>query len=120
MASSWTVSRKVGVWVFASVVLSIVIGAVAYYSNGALLDSVAWRVHSETVLDTIERLRGDLLTAESGERGYLITGDVSYLQPYTAALPAIDRDLEAIQSLTGDNAAQQRRVDEVRPHIQNR
>jgi signal transduction histidine kinase len=35
-----------------------------------------------------------LLDAETGERGYLLTGDLAYLRPYEAAMPVLDNLLE--------------------------
>ena len=41
--------------------------------------------------------------AETGQRGYLLTGEAAYLQPYEAALPLIDPQLAALALATADN-----------------
>jgi two-component system cell cycle sensor histidine kinase/response regulator CckA len=45
--------------------------------------------HSRRVTDQVQRLLSLLKDAETGQRGYLLTGDERYLAPYTAALPEI-------------------------------
>ena len=63
------------------------------------------------------RLSSLVQEAETSQRGYLITGDPSYLDPFTTArreLPAAEAEL---RPLTGDNAEQQDRLDQLRPII---
>ena len=49
--------------------------------------------------------------AESGERGFLLTGDESYLAPYNSAIAALPRGLKELKDLTSDNPRQQARCD---------
>ena len=64
-------------------------------------------VHTHQVLEGLERLVSLLKDAETGQRGFLLTGEGRYLEPYTAASGRIPRQLDALFSLTGDNPAQQ-------------
>ena len=41
--------------------------------------------------------------AESGQRGFLLTGDPSYLKPYMAALPKIDQTFARLRELINAN-----------------
>jgi CHASE3 domain sensor protein len=56
--------------------------------------------------------RASLLNAESGQRGYLLTGDKSYLQPYQAALAKQKENENAYPEL--DNPEQHRRLKELK------
>jgi PAS domain S-box-containing protein len=47
-----------------------------------------------------------LIDAETGQRGFLITGESSYLEPYNAALAALPPRLERLRRLTADNPRQ--------------
>ncbi len=47
----------------------------------------------------INKLLQHMLDAETGQRGYLLTGDERYLEPYTTASADIDRNLEALRQL---------------------
>jgi PAS domain S-box-containing protein len=55
-----------------------------------------------------------VVDAETGQRGYLITDDAAYLQPYQAATSQLDMRLAKLDSLTKKSAAQQRNMQELR------
>jgi signal transduction histidine kinase len=47
----------------------------------------------------INKLLQHMLDAETGQRGYLLTGDARYLEPYNAALADIDHNLDSLRQL---------------------
>jgi len=47
----------------------------------------------------INKLLQHMLDAETGQRGYLLTGDARYLEPYNAALADIDHNLDTLRQL---------------------
>jgi PAS domain S-box-containing protein len=51
-----------------------------------------------------------LKDAETGQRGYVITGSTQYLEPYEAALAALPQQIDRLRVLTSDNADQQGRL----------
>jgi CHASE3 domain sensor protein len=55
--------------------------------------------------------------AETGQRGYIITGNESYLEPYKSALGAIPTTVADVRKLTTDSADQQRRLANLAPVI---
>ncbi|MBV8590032.1 MAG: CHASE3 domain-containing protein, partial [Acetobacteraceae bacterium] len=55
--------------------------------------------------------------AERGQRGFLITGDDAYLEPYRAGLKEAPQRLRELQQLTSENPAQQRRIGELDTQI---
>jgi len=48
--------------------------------------------------------------SETGQRGYLITGDDRYLEPYNAAVATIETSVQRVKHLTEDNPRQQARI----------
>jgi CHASE3 domain sensor protein len=95
------------------VLAGLAAGAVALASANA----DAWSAHSAEVRQAEARLFRLIQEAETGQRGFLLTGDLIYLDPFTAArreLPAAEAEL---RYLTGDNAEQQARLDQLRPII---
>jgi serine phosphatase RsbU (regulator of sigma subunit)/CHASE3 domain sensor protein len=50
------------------------------------------------------KLLASLVDQETGERGFVITGDRKFLQPFTAAQQAVQADITQIGSLAGDDA----------------
>ena len=54
-----------------------------------MIENDAWVAHSHQVRTELADLLSELKDAETGQRGYVITGDDSYLEPYQAALGTI-------------------------------
>lgn len=64
--------------------------------------------------DQIQQAFSLLQDAETGQRGYVITGDPAFLQPYRAALAGIGRNDEELDKLVSDRQDQQRRLTRLR------
>src|SRR5688572_10393979 len=67
--------------------------------------------HTHRVLEHLAQVLSLLGEAESSQRGYIITGDASYLGPYDSAVRAVSSRLDSIRTLTSDNPSQQARLD---------
>src|SRR5436190_4329460 len=76
--------------------------------------------HTLEVQKDIATVEGRLRDAESGQRGYIISGDVRFLEPFDRALASIDRDVDALARATMDNPRQQAALAELRPLIARR
>ena len=74
-------------------------------------DAAAAVQHSELVRVQLERALTTIVNAETGQRGYLLTQDSTYLRPYQTARTDIEHEVAIIRELTADNPLQQRRVD---------
>ncbi len=83
-------------------------------------ESSGWVEHTNEVLRNISALEKSVLQAESGERGYLLTGGSSYFESYNRAQANIPKLVERIRRAVADNPGQVQRVDELRPSIEAR
>jgi methyl-accepting chemotaxis protein len=101
----------------AALLLLLAIGAVAYTNVGKITDNQKMVVHTYEVLAGLEAILTDLKDAETGQRGYLITGKDEYLAPYLNAKGEIGKDIETVAGLTSDNPAQQERISTLRPLV---
>jgi len=68
-------------------------------------------VRTFQVIEAARGLDHAVQDAERGQRGFLITGDDSYLDPYRAGLQEAPAKLQELRRLTADNPDQQRRID---------
>jgi methyl-accepting chemotaxis protein len=93
------------------------VGAVGYRSSETLVDNDHRVTHSHLVLEGLDHVLSLLKDTETGQRGYVMTGEDAYLEPYLAARPAIARAMEDLRHLTADAPQQQRRLDEAAPLI---
>jgi PAS domain S-box-containing protein len=70
--------------------------------------------HTRQVLFELQRTESILKDAETGQRGFLYTGDPKYLEPYNLAVVQVTPGIDAIAQLTGDNPHQQARISALR------
>ena len=91
----------------------VVIVVVSYLSVVRVNENRAWVDHTHEVLSSLELLLATATDSETAERGYVITGDESYLEPYRQAAAAVDGETKHLRALTADNPAQQQRLDSV-------
>ena len=66
---------------------------VSYLDSLAFRNAAAGADRSRIVLDQTQKLISDLKDAESGQRGYLLTGEAEHLADYSEAVPKVRRDL---------------------------
>jgi signal transduction histidine kinase/CheY-like chemotaxis protein/CHASE3 domain sensor protein len=100
-----------------AVVFFLISGAAAYFNLRTLRDDNQKIVHSHEVITTLDELLSGAQNAETGQRGFLLTSNEKYLEPYSAALIEIPPKLEQITELTRDNPAQKPRTDALRLHL---
>jgi PAS domain S-box-containing protein len=74
-------------------------------------ESNMWVQHTDSVLFNLEATLSILKDAETGSRGYLLTSEKDFLDPYYAAISKLDENVLAIKKLTSDNPSQQNKVD---------
>jgi signal transduction histidine kinase/CheY-like chemotaxis protein len=97
-----------------------VIGFMTWDRFAAAQSARQWTEHTYQVLGGIRELEIAVRDADSGQRGYLLTGDSAYLAPYDAALSRTSILLGELQRLTADNPAQQARLRTLAPAWQQR
>ncbi|CAN5206290.1 response regulator [soil metagenome] len=92
-------------------------GAIAYRNVEVLRTNNQKILHSHTVLIALDELLSTAQDAETGQRGYLLTGNDKYLEPYAAAVAAVGSRIDNVASLTQDNATQQANLIQVKRHV---
>lgn len=104
-------NARFGLWV-------IVIGLIAAFAAG--IQIVIWEQEAQTLSDAQERIAHQMLQlraamtalddAESGTRGYLLTGDEQYLRPYDEGRRALDVALGQLNEFSGSDPAALTRI----------
>jgi methyl-accepting chemotaxis protein len=113
----WTFGKKIALGFAMSFALLAAIGVVAYRTIDSLTKTSYSVTHSHAVLERLAEVLSQLTDAETGQRGFVITGDDAYLEPYRSGTAAVPKLLEDLRELTADNASQQRRLGEVQPLV---
>src|SRR5258708_26142546 len=102
--------------------VALILSALAWSSDLArrAQDGRAWVRHGEAVLTSASAARSHLKEAETGQRGYLLTGEPNYLAPYRSGHDSVGVELHRLETLTSDNARQQRTLATLGPVIRRR
>jgi PAS domain S-box-containing protein len=104
-----------------SLSLSLVgVGIAAYWNFLHYSDRVRWVEHTYKVIDVSEHLLSNLKDSETGQRGYLLTQDSDYLEPFDGSQASIREDLWQLKQLTQDNPTQKLSVERLEILVQKK
>lgn len=117
MNKDWTLLQRLGFGFAIAAITLLIVATVGYTNTSRLIDNDNWVTHSHQVRTDIADLLSDLKDAETGQRGFVITGDEAYLEPYESALPQIEKSWDDVKNLTVDNPEQQKSLEQLRPLI---
>ncbi|WP_430246357.1 response regulator [Neorhizobium sp. DAR64861/K0K2] len=104
----------------AAVVFFVISAAVAVYTTQTLRASNESVVKTHQVIVSIDLLLSDVQDAETGQRGYLLTGNEPYLQPYQRAVAQIQARLARVESLITRDTAQSYRLEDLRNSVSSK
>jgi PAS domain S-box-containing protein len=100
---------------FAAIVLVLLGAFVAERTNLRNVYGAAESVaHTQAVRAALQELLAAAVDAETGQRGFILMGDESYLEPYRGSLQTLASDIARARTLTADNPAQQSDLDQLR------
>jgi methyl-accepting chemotaxis protein len=120
MFSNWSVGRRLLAGFGLAGLTLLVIAFVSYRNITGLIENDGWVDHGHQVRTELAVLLSIIKDAETGQRGYLLTGNDSYLEPYEAASREIKGTLDQVVQLTVDNPHQQRRMAVLGPLIDSK
>ena len=103
-----------------TLVITLGLGLFSYRNLMDTREANRWEKHTYRVIAELNNLFSSLKDAESGERGFVITGNPSYLDPYFNAQVTVKRHLAALRNLTRDNPDQQGRLARIEPLIRTK
>jgi signal transduction histidine kinase/CheY-like chemotaxis protein len=102
------------------VAILLLVGGMTWDRFQAARVGQEWSEHSYQVLGAIKDLNLAVRRAETGERGYLLTGKDSYLAPYNDAVDNVNFLQGELQRQTADNPAEQARLHILSPIVQHK
>ncbi|HWG20082.1 MAG TPA: CHASE3 domain-containing protein [Terracidiphilus sp.] len=111
--------RRIGIVAGFSLLLALLIvnAAVTRRQLGLQIGAQYSVSRTRQVLMELNQLELLLVDAETGQRGYLYTGDSKYLAPYQDAISKIEPQLDTVAKLTADNSSQQAMIPELRNRV---
>jgi signal transduction histidine kinase/ActR/RegA family two-component response regulator len=99
---------------FVTAALAAVITAAAFWLDARNKSDDRWVQHSMSVRDQLDQVLNLIQAAETGQRGYLLTGRDSYLEPHTEAAAELPAALDHAAGLVGNDLRQSRALVDLR------
>jgi signal transduction histidine kinase len=96
-----------------SIALLVVNATLLIVNTAATMDSHAQYARSYEIKRSLSSFQSVITAAESGQRGYLLTGQTGYLEPYYVAMRSWRSELDKLRNLTADNPARQADIAEL-------
>lgn len=96
-----------------SIALLVVNASLLIINTAATMDSHAQYARSYEIKRALSTFQSVITAAESGQRGYLLTGQTGYLEPYYVAMRSWRAEIDRLRNLTADNPARQQDIAEL-------
>ncbi len=105
-----------------SLIVSIflVVSVTTFRSVNDLIESKTIEDHTHEVLQVLESIISNMSDAETGQRGYLLTGELKYLEPYNSGVSTVQGTIEEVTDLTADNPNQQERTPKLKNLVEQK
>ncbi|WP_438010990.1 CHASE3 domain-containing protein [Sorangium sp. So ce321] len=120
MKTTWTIPQQIAASLLFPLIVLIMLAVVSVHNAARLLEISQELKQTYRVLAELDELHAHFLDAETGQRGFIITGDDAFLEPYGVALHSLDADYEELRRLTEDSPVEQERLDRLRPIMRDK
>ncbi|MEY2545680.1 MAG: hypothetical protein QOG48_797, partial [Verrucomicrobiota bacterium] len=116
----WSLNRTTTAGFALGVLLMVVAAAAAFSFTKRMLETTTWITHRQEVLKEIQKIMTNVSELAGAERLYVIVGDEQFLKGREQTKTEVEQDVSNVGKLTADNAAQQQRLNELKPLIAQR
>jgi methyl-accepting chemotaxis protein len=117
--TNFTIARKLVVAFSAVIAVMIATSFMVYQKLSFIQTSAGWTTHTYLVLETLDATMAAMVDQETGLRGYLVSGDDHFLDPYRKGGEAYAAAFLKVKELTSDNPTQQARLDAMNQFAQS-
>jgi methyl-accepting chemotaxis protein len=120
MFGNLTVGKRLIIGFGLAALTLVIIAFVSYQNASLLIEDERSVAQTHQVRTELADLLSELKDAETGQRGFLLTGEDSYLDPYRSALTAIKKTYADVKELTSGNPVQQQRLAAIAPLMEKK
>lgn len=104
--SNIKVKQKILLGIFSPLLLLIVLTGTVFFALDRLDETEHWVAHTQKVITNANSIITSAINIETGMRGYLLTGQQDYLEPYEKGSQLVYHQLEELRNLVKDNQPQ--------------
>lgn len=116
-ASQWSITKKTRTLLGLASVILVGLNILFYWSYTKQKETTERVAQSRLTLQKLETILSLTKDAETGQRGYLLTGQESYLEPYNLAVKTLEPQLAQLKTLSGTESDQQQQLRNLQPLI---
>ncbi len=113
-SSNLTVARRLTLAFGAIVFILLAVASATWFTSSRLAEADRWNTHTYKVLGTASGMLESMINMETGARGFIVSGQDTFLEPWNAGRTAFDQYWAEAKKLTADNATQQQRLDDIK------
>ncbi|HEY9838505.1 MAG TPA: CHASE3 domain-containing protein, partial [Vampirovibrionales bacterium] len=106
----WKLGKILSLGLGTIALLNIMVSAIAYATNRSLVETMKWVNHTNEVKSTIRLLEKVVIDAETGQRGFIFTGNQDFLEPYNQSLKTEMKVFQDLKYLIRDNPGQTQKL----------
>jgi methyl-accepting chemotaxis protein WspA len=117
MLNRWKIRTQITVGFALGLAVFTAIGLVTYRGTQRLIAASQLEEHTYQVLNEAEEILSLVKSAETGQRGYLLTSESDYLEPYNQARSTIQPRIDALRNLVRGNPTQEAYLETLEPLV---
>ncbi|MCP3099633.1 methyl-accepting chemotaxis protein [Myxococcus sp. K15C18031901] len=111
------IGNRIAVGFGLSLLVLLVLGAVAFQGARQLTATTEGLLKAHENFRLVREVRSLVIDAETGQRGFLLAGEESYLEPYEQAVSTLQQDITQLRQALASNPAQRNRLVRLEPLI---
>ena len=112
-----TAEREILIWFCVVVLVMLASIWLSYGATRTLIENERRVLHTQEVISELNETLSAVKDAETGQRGFLLTGADKYLEPYNKAVSGIEDHLKRIDDLTDDGSIQDQNLKVLRQKV---
>ncbi|RZF58386.1 response regulator [Sphingobacterium corticibacterium] len=112
--------RKLQIGFGFSLFVLLLSSSASYVSIKTQMSNRSQVIKTQRTIDSVNKILIDLQNVETGQRGYLLTGEVKFLEPYYESRTSLPSSLSTTRELAKDIPEQSRRIDSIETLVTTR
>ena len=114
MLNNMSILKKLILSLGLIILTSLAVNSIVFMKSSEVRQTSYWNDHTMKVISAANDIVANMVNQETGFRGYLLSGEEKFLEPYRAGWDGFNKAWNDAKSLTSDNPVQQQRLDDIR------
>ena len=112
-----SLSQKILTGFIVCTIILVIVAVFSFRNSEKFIETNQWINHTHEVLDEFNQILTATIDAETGVRGFVISGDEVFLEPYNNFRQNIVEHLDKVKKLIADNPSQQKNIESLQNQL---